>query len=781
MGGIPSRDAHTTFFSLRYGTHEVGLIPLVRRYFNKKNVELRNQFIRMRNDPSVRYNFMRDPKYPMTELPPPTYTEEDLERFLDNVEGRLYNSTREMLADEDGLLCPVPCAVCFIYVNGREGADCFSFYGRRINIIGQFGCYMYDDEDHDEDKKNENNNKPKLYLQKVILKAAGDRTMEKVVTIAAKTLCQQFLCAASILTPEKDAMEMFKRRISRLSLITETPWNSYPALKFLHDTVVLAWAVGNIQNLNDSPKFYTSEVGKSGQNVLVMELDGSLLLKSITWLCTTLISSALRVSWEQFMLNDAILQDKEKKVNLWLETSPFVQNFLGDELTLCVQNHLVTLLGEVVRARQTPCDDLTLWSAEKECSHDGKVYRIFNSPLCGPFITTVKVKKEQEEDDEEEKNKKKAEEEKRNKNKIKTNGFFDDVIEINKSNNGFISSSNNNNNNFINTIYSSSSSSNNNNNNNFDNDGSCFYYGGYNGGCGSSSSKNPHGFSSNDIDLLISSTTNSDETDNYFITKKLKQHTKKEQVGKLRSPPKYQEAVKNVFLSSTSPSTPFISTSQTVCPVTLTTCNLPPPPPPPPPPPLPLPPTNNNNNNNSVSMQLPSVMMMPFGSNEGQRNLNMSSSPTQFMPTFMPVYSESVTSTSFPIQQVVMPSYVVLNNNNNNNNNNNLSSSSCRQAIQSQQLQEPTKFISINQNNMATNGNNTFGDEWMSVSQTQPVISQPLHVENNNNNNKTITAAATTDVGSLFAPQLLNYVLLPYGRIGVLNSPSVPLMSYWGN
>ncbi|KAG8339560.1 hypothetical protein ERJ75_001027500 [Trypanosoma vivax] len=384
MGGIPSREAPTNLFCLRYGTHEVGLIPLVYRYLHSDNRELREQFIRVRNDPSVRYGFMRDPEYGMDVIPPANYSEKHLDRFLDAVDETLYDSTPAMLADEDSPIWPVPCAVCFVYVNGREGSDCFSFYGRRINIIGHFGCYETEEQPTKE---------PFLYVRKSILKAAGDRTLERVVTLAAMMFKTEFFRAVQTVCPTRNPLEMFQRRLRPMTLVASTPWNSYPTLKFLYDTAVLAWAYGKEIVSRDPPTLSMYAVESSGEGGLAMRVSGSVLLWAIMRVSETLTFSAVRGSWEQFVLDDFEMQQKEKIVSNWLTTSPHVKDFLGSkEFTSYVQDKLAMLLREVVRARETPTDDATAWGTEQECSHDGKIYRIFNSESCGPFLATVKKK-----------------------------------------------------------------------------------------------------------------------------------------------------------------------------------------------------------------------------------------------------------------------------------------------------------------------------------------------------------------------------------------------------
>ncbi|EPY16840.1 hypothetical protein STCU_10968 [Strigomonas culicis] len=39
MGGVPSRQAPDTYFSLLYGEHEVGLIPLTRAFFGRTQTD----------------------------------------------------------------------------------------------------------------------------------------------------------------------------------------------------------------------------------------------------------------------------------------------------------------------------------------------------------------------------------------------------------------------------------------------------------------------------------------------------------------------------------------------------------------------------------------------------------------------------------------------------------------------------------------------------------------------------------------------------------------------
>lgn len=659
MGGIPSRDAPPNFFSLRYGTHEVGLIPLIRRYFHKENIELRRQFVSMRNDPSVRYNFMRPPEYTMKQLPPATYTEEDLDRFLNVTEGLLYDTMEEMLADEDAPLRPLPCAVCFIYVNGREGADCMSFYGRRINIIGQFGCHRYEDKPDDE---------PGLFLRKVILKAAGDRTLERVVTIAAKVIQETFFRAVSKVRPEADAATMFERRISRSFLITATPWNSYPALKFLHDTVVLAWGVGNVESPETAPKFTTYGAGEGGESGLVMEMSGPLLFRSITWMCGTLVPSVVRASWEQFLLNEVVLQKKDKSLLAWTSTSPHVVRIFGsEEITRRVQTHLKDLLSEVVRARETPSDDLTLWCAEQECSSDGKVYRIFDSPLCGPFLTTVKTRRDKKSDT------------------------------------------------------SSDPGSNPN----------------------SSGHHHPHHPES----LIIVG----------HNEKKMTCANVKRRGGRNvgtcpnipRSPPRYQDAVQNVlppsYIPSSSQSACFMSTStvqHTAAP---------------------------------FSMQLSPMMMTQMPPSAVQNSLTGSSGSPQIVPTFLPVYQDTPTPAPIPMQQVLMP-YVVFN--------------SPGHTIQQQQHhhhhhlhhshhQQRQSFVAVNQNAMssdtaATTTSVCVDGGGSATAPAQFAAPQPPAVVSVAGGG----GGAALD-SAVYVPPLSNYVLLPDGCIGLLNSTHVSPLGYW--
>ncbi|ESS70199.1 hypothetical protein TCDM_00994 [Trypanosoma cruzi Dm28c] len=657
MGGVPSRDAYPTFFSLRYGSHEIALIPLLRRYFCNENKELRKQFVRMRNDPSVRYNFMRSPKYSMKELPPASYTEKDLDTFIDVIEETLYDSLKEMVEDEDTPLRPVPCAVCFVYVNGREGTDCFLFYGRRINVIGQFGCHRYEDKKDDE---------PCLYLQKAILKAAGDRTLERVVTLASMALKEEFFRAVTTVNREANAKEMFLRRISRLPLVSSTFWNSYPVLKFLYDTAAWSWSVGNVQEHNDAPSFRLYEVPESGESGLVMEMPGSLLLRFIFWACSSINPSAVRGMWEQYGMDDTATHKKEKMIANWLETSPDVNMFVGGvEFTLRVKKHLETLLSEVVRARETPTEDLSVWSAEQECSHDGKIYRIFDSPLCGPFLTTVKVKRD------------------------KKNGATSGA-EGNRSN--------------------------------------------------------------QTLDPLLNIAEEPKKRDDIPPVSRLRVGGAS-QPHATRPPPEYEEAVNSMMPSPFLPSGP-----STICPVSLPATVLP------------------HGNVSITAPQNSSVMMLPQSLNPASSSFSLPASSASVGPTFIPLYSEPPKPAPLPMQSFGIP-YVVL--------------TPSGPAVPQQNI------VPLNSGAGTTTTTTSPNLTTMESSKNDGVIGNAGNITTENGATSTLFSpipstpfvpTGATFTGVLNGPMGLqsrsvqpigNYVLLPDGNIGVLNSVPVTPINYW--
>ncbi|CCW59838.1 unnamed protein product [Phytomonas sp. EM1] len=618
MGAIPSRENPDTIFSLRYGGHEIGLVPLLRRYFNDNNREMKRQFIRVWNDPSVRYHYPQSNGTPVTLLPPPMYTEDDLEAFLDVVEKDLFDtneefmqasmeaaeyyasrereesnrasgssmnpdtiaafmsglrrkdepsgsSTRDVdrgvvhpgnagslpgnergsLKDKDPAVAalnfptfdafeslesstanlvlphcassggmsvkesqqnlipsslllesfndssnildgmtmesrgkerlfklpergesrlsngetevggttekvffdrflgqgagataspgidgrahltphnvnipadantskleesvvhseiaapvakarrckrairPVPCAVLFVYVSGRKESDCFSFCGRKANVIGYFGCRAQKDESDDD--------VPYLQLYNIVLKAAGDRTVERVLILAARLYVEQYRQILVRSMPDVNPIHVFQQRYEAVRMLVSALWNNYPTLKFVYDTAALLWAMNDIGATKSLPSLIWHEDNQ--QQRLLIRLDGKVVSRVWLWMSNLASMHMQRGNWMQFVLND-FTQYKDKFVANWLESSEAAAYFLQDrEFTTKVQQHLDQLHKEILRARETPQSDTTQWSDQQERSYDGKLYRIFLSPHCGPFLTTVKSKEIEE-------------------------------------------------------------------------------------------------------------------------------------------------------------------------------------------------------------------------------------------------------------------------------------------------------------------------------------------------------------------------------------------------
>ncbi|KAK7202163.1 hypothetical protein NESM_000285900 [Novymonas esmeraldas] len=636
MGATPSREAKPTIRSLRYGNHEIGLIPITRAYFNDNNPQLRQQFIRVRNDPNVRYSHTRQRGYGMDELPPANYGEADLEALLDSVERSLFDTNEEMInagalqvptlsmsylqhmmrcdgdvdvydpalekspensgkrsqpptsvapfslgavgtpsqppgaavfldltspqnaypsretttwlrstslsmcasssdeAENNGSFLhqsatvslnttasnlllppttpevppapppppppptpaaakmpsaedcatdwflklkghlqtlhrrvdetcrsngcdphsdhgappcpesfyksepyqrfkravrPVPCAVVFIYVNSREEHDCFTFQGHRVNVIGSFDLRSVD-EDRDDVM-------PTLQIRKAILKAAGDRTLERVLALSTKYYMDSFteivlqqlqrrpveellaglgeearnlLCELStgapidtaaaaaegrtcVYDPISIARALFYERVTKLPLVVASPFNNYPALKFIYDFTSLTYSIESAQFVRPGDLRLCTYEREKGERGILFLFHGRALALSWLWATTQTQPSTARDSWAQYTLCEHT-QSRERRVQQWLATDPRAATLLGDAVTTaCFVQHLDHLHSEIVRARSTPTDDSTSWSTAQEYSHDMKLYRIFLSPLCGPLLTTVKTAK----------------------------------------------------------------------------------------------------------------------------------------------------------------------------------------------------------------------------------------------------------------------------------------------------------------------------------------------------------------------------------------------------
>ncbi|KAG5506439.1 hypothetical protein JKF63_05942 [Porcisia hertigi] len=320
---------------------------------------------------------------------------------------------------------PVPCAVLFIYVNNREEHDCFTFQGHRVNVIGSFDMRSHSDEDDD--------CTPTLQIRKAILKAAGDRTLERVLALSTKYYLDSFIDivleqlqrrpAAELLVglgeearsllletpsgiPVGDsgscqcmydavsiAKALFYERIAKLPVVVSSPFNNYPTLKFIYDFTSLMYSIENSQLIRPSDvRLCTYEREKDERGIFFL-FHGRALAHSWLWATTLTQRSTVRDSWAQYTLCEHT-QSRERRIQQWLATDPRAKTLFGDAATTaCFEQHLEHLHGEIVRARSTPRDDKKSWSEAQEYSHDMKLYRIFLSPLCGPLLTTVKTAK----------------------------------------------------------------------------------------------------------------------------------------------------------------------------------------------------------------------------------------------------------------------------------------------------------------------------------------------------------------------------------------------------
>ncbi|KAG5480382.1 hypothetical protein LSCM4_06148 [Leishmania orientalis] len=320
---------------------------------------------------------------------------------------------------------PVPCAVLFIYINNREEHDCFTFQGHRVNVIGSFDMRSHDDDRDDFT--------PTLQIRKAILKAAGDRTLERVLALSTKYYLDSFteivlqqlqrrpaaellaglgeearslLCelpstapvgssegCTSMYEPVSIARALFYERITKLPLVVSSPFNNYPSLKFIYDFTSLTHSIENSQFVRPGDLRLCTYEREKGERGIIFLFHGRALALSWLWATTQTQTSTVRESWAQYTLCEHT-QSRERRVQHWLATDSRAKTLLGDlAITTCFEQHLEHLHSEIVRARSTPTDDAASWSDAQELSHDMKLYRIFLSPLCGPLLTTVKTAK----------------------------------------------------------------------------------------------------------------------------------------------------------------------------------------------------------------------------------------------------------------------------------------------------------------------------------------------------------------------------------------------------
>eukprot|EP00796_Vickermania_ingenoplastis_P005706 gene5706-4069_t len=409
MGAVPSREAPNALYSLRYGNHELGLIPFTKTFITPESVALRQQLIRLRNDPGVRYNQMRPEGVPLDEMPPATYTEADLNVALDAVERSLFPTNEAMLAAFErergsGALSsrsdateaekleallrlkkstrPVPCVIIFVYMKGREDLECFHFQGRRVNVIGFLSCRVAETDADDQ--------LPYLELHKAMLKAAGDRTIERVLTLAATLFHEQMARILADHRPQLPFPSAILDRLQQLPLRVECMWNNFPILKLLFDTLALLNATAEVKVAECPPEIRLVDGERSKRGKMVeMVISGKLLSRIWTFMVVHLLRPTNRGTWMQFSLANE--SQKSKRLADWFIASAAAQSFFHDaQMTQLVRDHLNELHQEIVAARSAPQSDENLWSGMQERSHDNKLYRIYHSPVCGPFLTTVK-------------------------------------------------------------------------------------------------------------------------------------------------------------------------------------------------------------------------------------------------------------------------------------------------------------------------------------------------------------------------------------------------------
>ncbi|KAG5480711.1 hypothetical protein CUR178_05846 [Leishmania enriettii] len=155
-------------------------------------------------------------------MPESNFAEEDLDCFLELVDATLFDTNEELLSADPVIpgageapgtssakpFMPVPCALCLAYPDGKEREGALALEGRVINIIGYFGLMTQEMQDafkivkrlpSDAEKPKQqhaheagSSSVPLMFLNTAILTSAGDRTLERVLVLAAVMLRQQF-------------------------------------------------------------------------------------------------------------------------------------------------------------------------------------------------------------------------------------------------------------------------------------------------------------------------------------------------------------------------------------------------------------------------------------------------------------------------------------------------------------------------------------------------------------------------------------------------------------
>lgn len=498
MGAVPSREVPKPLYSLRYGTHEIGLIPFTRANFgfppqegskaqdgeshdeSESHSTLRRQFVALRNDPGVLYYQLRPHGFPLSEVPPPSYTEKNLEEELDAVEKSLFDTNESFLsafekettsemkaaggtiipADTEDMensetlspspapinsildhlsseseedfppssssveksekyvtaspsdphgsfkkggdlgnknsaevarlrriqqaLLPVPCVIVFTYASSVDKFDCFYFQGRKANVIGFINLWP------DGKLRNEiKEDYTMLELHKAVLKAAGDRTIERALMLATTLYYDQLSLILSIHRPAISNRRAIEERLHFLDLKATCMWNNYPSLKLFYDSVAFFYATEEL-NAKSCPAEISLLENELHQKQIEVILRGPLLCRLWSFMALHQLRQVSRTAfWIHFSLSKETHSQK-KAVDVFL-AGPEVESFFnGKELSEIVRSRLIELHREIVCARKAPQDDLSLWSDRSVWSHDGKQYRVYLSPACGSFLTTVK-------------------------------------------------------------------------------------------------------------------------------------------------------------------------------------------------------------------------------------------------------------------------------------------------------------------------------------------------------------------------------------------------------
>ncbi|CAD2215244.1 hypothetical protein AGDE_13641 [Angomonas deanei] len=242
-----------------------------------------------------------------------------------NKDGEKRHSYGSMLKRGLGM---VPVVAGFICGQGGElEEEGILIRNKRVNLIGCIGFSTTESSADD--------NIPYFQPRKVMVKAAGDRTLERVIMLAARYYLSTFCEAVNQIRPMEDPLALFHQRCACMRLALACKWNNYPTLKFIYDTgaviqmskaLILQHAVskeGEALLTDDtySVKSYLYKKKDSDEKGVALLLAGDYVFHIwMYFMRYYVIPSSSGGGWTLHLTTD-VAQVKDRKVVSWLSTA----------------------------------------------------------------------------------------------------------------------------------------------------------------------------------------------------------------------------------------------------------------------------------------------------------------------------------------------------------------------------------------------------------------------------------------------------------------------------